>query len=153
MIEFVVDQGCKIISMKTFLKYILSGFNLNPFRKKDAQKENKRRNGYWKEFNKHGILIREGSYNEGIRIGKWKLYYDTGEIVMEESYVNGAMEGSFKSFYKNGQMLSEGQYQNNKREGSFFIYGSDGKLIKVLKFEHDMLIEEVIQDQLHSQNV
>jgi antitoxin component YwqK of YwqJK toxin-antitoxin module len=111
-------------------------------KKKKPIRENKRRNGPWREFSKNGILVQEGQYLNGVRVGKWKLYYETGELVMEENYVYGVMEGPFKSFYKNGQVLSEGYYVENKREGKFLIYDISGNLTKTMLFRADVLVEE-----------
>jgi antitoxin component YwqK of YwqJK toxin-antitoxin module len=120
-----------------------------PWLKKKAsnqKKQNLRRNGPWREFNKHGILVLEGSYKDGVRVGKWKSYYETGELVMEENYVYGVMEGPFKSYYKNGQVLSEGHYIENKREGKFCVYHISGRLTKTMIFEDDVLVEELFED-------
>jgi len=103
----------------------------------DEQKD-----GFWKEFNKQGVLISEGNFDKGLRTGKWKLYYETGELVIEENYANGKMEGTFKSFYKNGRLISEGQYRDNKREGIFKIFNDAGDLVKRMIFKNDSLIEE-----------
>ncbi|HEY8938364.1 MAG TPA: hypothetical protein VIM65_24255 [Cyclobacteriaceae bacterium] len=116
---------------------------LATFFNKVNRKTNVGKDGYWKEFNKQGILISEGEYIKGVRNGLWKLYYETGELVIEETYVNGEMDGSFKSFYKNGQLISQGYYKNSKREGNFTIFDQAGLAVKTMRFKQDMLIEEI----------
>jgi antitoxin component YwqK of YwqJK toxin-antitoxin module len=120
------------------------------FKKKtiiNKRRENVRRSGLWREFNKDGTLVQEGNYKDGVRVGKWKLYYDTGELVMEENYVFGLMEGPFKSYYKNGQLLSEGFYLENKREGKFCLYHISVRLTKTMIFKNDILVEEFFEDE------
>lgn len=109
-----------------------------------SKKVNRKRDGHWKEFSKHGVLIREGDYKDGMKTGKWKLYYDTGEIAIEETYHEGNKEGPFQSFYPSGQPISEGQYRAGKREGRFNVFDTSGKLVKTMVFREDNLIEEEV---------
>ena len=45
------------------------------------------RNGKWKEFNKHAILIAEGNYVNNRKHGLWREYYDSdGSLMIEEEY-------------------------------------------------------------------
>lgn len=101
------------------------------------------KNGRWKEFNKHGILIAVGNFHNDQKHGQWLEYYDTGELVMEENYKNGISHGRYCTYHPNGKVLSEGTYVNGKREGYFIAYDEDGKQVKSLLFSDDKLIEEL----------
>lgn len=118
------------------------------FSRKALNKVNAKKDGVWKEFNKQGVLISEGLYADNVRSGSWKFYYETGELAIEETYHAGRMEGTFKSYYKNGKMISLGQYINNKREGEFLIFNESGTVIKTMKFQEDILIDEVDKLQI-----
>lgn len=109
-----------------------------------GKKINKKRDGHWKEFSQHGILLKEGDYRDGLKTGKWKLYYDTGELAIEETYYEGKREGLFQSFYHSGQPISEGQYRDGKREGRFNVFDNSGKLVKTMLFKDDVLIDEEV---------
>lgn len=101
-------------------------------------KQNHPKNGKWKEYNKHAILIAEGNYYQDLKHGLWKQYYETGELIMEETYQKGVMHGRYASYYLNGQVMAEGQYINGSREGYFHVYDEAGKRIKSLFFMNDV---------------
>jgi antitoxin component YwqK of YwqJK toxin-antitoxin module len=102
----------------------------------------KPKNGKWKEFNKHAILISEGHYKNDLKQGIWRYYYDSGELVIEESYNNDVLQGKYSAYHINGQRMSEGYYSNGLREGYFHVYDEGGNLIKIILFLHDIVVEE-----------
>lgn len=117
-----------------FERYLgLKKKNINP---------NKTRNGKWKEFNKHAILINEGYYVDGIKNGLWRFYYDTGELIIEEHYNLGQKNGSYTSYFRSGGIMSQGQFVNNLREGAFKVYNEAGEVTKIMIFKNDVLVEE-----------
>ena len=105
-------------------------------RKKSALKE-----GKWKEFNKHAVLISEGCYVNNTKDGVWKEYYDSGELMIEETFQNGVLHGHFASYHRNGNLLSVGAYVNGSREGYFRIHDEEGVYIKSLLFSNNNLVE------------
>ncbi|MFZ1806426.1 MAG: hypothetical protein WAU36_04355 [Cyclobacteriaceae bacterium] len=118
---------------------------LNRFFNKETTKTEpiEPKNGTWKEFNKHAILISEGYYVDGIRDGLWKFYYDSGELLIEEEYDHGKKNGKYSSFFRNGKLMSNGKFSNDLRQGEFKVYNDQGRLTKVLTFKNDTLIEEL----------
>lgn len=127
-------------------KEIFDRFFTKPAREQSNQSKriNKKREGHWKEYSQHGILLREGDYRNGLKTGRWKLYYETGELAIEETYFEGKKDGPFHSYYQSGRPISEGQYENGKREGRFNIFDHSGKLVKTMVFKEDELIEEEV---------
>ena len=112
------------------------------------------KNGKYKEFNKHAILIAEGLYVNNRKHGVWRSYYDyTGSLMIEENYQNGIQHGRFVSYHPNGKLLSEGQFFNGLREGCFSIYDEEGNNIKRLLFIHDNQIEDLNEDKYISEAV
>lgn len=107
------------------------------------------KNGKWKEFNKHAVLVSEGYYLNDQKHGQWKEYYETGELLIEEYYKNGIQHGRFVSFYPNGQIFSEGQYYEGSREGCFRIYDEEGNNIKNLFFINNCQIEDIEYKSIH----
>lgn len=100
------------------------------------------RNGKWKEFNKHAILISEGVYVNDKKHGVWREYYDNnGSLMIEETYWHGVQHGRFASFHPNGQLLSEGEFQNGSREGCFKVYDENGTNIRNIVFANNEEIE------------
>jgi antitoxin component YwqK of YwqJK toxin-antitoxin module len=102
------------------------------------------KNGKWKEFNRHAVLIAEGVYVNNLKHGVWKEYYDhTGTIMIEEHYRHGVHHGRYASFHPNGQLWSEGQFNNGLREGYFRIYDEEGNNVRSLLFSKDIQIEDI----------
>ena len=50
-----------------------------------GKKKPRLKEGRWKEFNKHAILISIGNYVGDRKHGEWREYYDTGELMLEEN--------------------------------------------------------------------
>ncbi|SRR5690606_23609764 len=100
------------------------------------------RNGKWKEFNKHAVLISEGYYENGIKHGSWRQFYETGELLLEENYKNGILHGRYATYHLNGRVLSEGQYRHGKREGVFKVFDESGKLTGRLLFVDNVPLDE-----------
>ena len=106
-----------------------------------GKRKNDLKDGRWKEFNKHAVLISVGHYVQGKKQGHWKEFYDTGELMLEENYENGVVHGRFATYHPNGKLLSEGTFQHGSREGYFKVYDEDGNHIKSLLFFKNNLIE------------
>ena len=102
------------------------------------------RNGKWKEFNKHAILISEGHYVNNKKHGVWREYYDSnGSLMIEETYWHGVQHGRFASYHPNGQLLSEGEFQDGSREGCFKVYDENGTNIRNIVFLSNEEIADV----------
>lgn len=108
----------------------------------DIKRTNKSKNGKWKEFNKHAVLIAEGHYVNNAKHGLWREYYDSGELAIEQNYIHGILHGPYASYHMNGQLWSEGYHVNNQCEGTFKVYDETGLLTKLLVFENGRLTEE-----------
>jgi antitoxin component YwqK of YwqJK toxin-antitoxin module len=105
------------------------------------------KNGKWKEFNKHAILIAEGVFVNDQKHGLWREYYDTGELMIEENYDHGIQHGCFASFHQNGQVFSKGQYFHGSREGYFRVFDEEGKNIRNLLFIKNTKVEDIEEAQ------
>lgn len=105
---------------------------------------NQIKNGKWKEFNKHAVLIAEGLYVNNQKHGLWKEYYDhTGTIMIEEEFKDGVKHGIFTSYHPNGQVFSQGEFINGLREGYFRIFDEDGINVRSLLFINNAQIEDI----------
>lgn len=101
------------------------------------------KNGKWKEFNKHAILVSEGFYQHDLKHGDWRQYYESGELLIEETYERGVLHGRYACYHTNGVLLSEGQYRHGRREGYFNVFDESGKPVKRLLFVNNVMVEEV----------
>lgn len=114
---------------------------LGIFRKK--RKTTAPKNGKWKQFNKHAVLIAEGYYENDIKHGPWKQFYETGELLLEEHYERGMLHGRYATYHPNGRLFSEGTYQHGKRQGRFNVYDHEGNLVRRMVFINNQLAEDV----------
>ena len=114
---------------------------------------NAARNGKWKEFNKHAVLIAEGHFVDDRKHGLWREYYDTGELMLEEHYDHGVQHGRFASYHSNGQVWSEGNYVEGSREGQFRVYDENGRNVRNLVFINNVKIEDIELDKSMSTRV
>lgn len=105
------------------------------------------RNGKWKEFNKHAILIAEGSYLNDQKHGVWREYYDTGELMILEHYHHGVPHGPFTSFRPGEKVFSQGNYHHGSREGFFTLYDEEGKIVRKILFINNHQIEDIEQHE------
>jgi antitoxin component YwqK of YwqJK toxin-antitoxin module len=108
-----------------------------------GQKKIPPKQGKWKEFNKHAVLISVGDYMNDNKHGHWQEFYDTGELMFEEHYQHGVQHGLFSSYHRNGNLLSKGMFLWGSREGYFKVFDEGGVHIKSLLFFENKLIEEV----------
>jgi antitoxin component YwqK of YwqJK toxin-antitoxin module len=109
------------------------------------------KDGKWKEFNKHAVLVTEGFYVNNKKHGTWKQYYDhTGTILIEENFNHGVKHGQFTSYHPNGQVFSQGEYQHGLREGYFRVYDEKGNNIRNLLFIKNIEIEDITNEQAFS---
>ncbi len=99
------------------------------------------KNGKWKEFNKHAILVAEGSYVQDMKHGVWRQYYESGELIIEETYEHGVLHGRYSAYYLNGQVMAEGPYFKGKREGYFHVYDEGGEKVKSTLFVNDVEVD------------
>jgi hypothetical protein len=101
------------------------------------------KNGYYKEFNKHAVLVAEGLYINNEKHGLWREYYDqNGSLMIEENYKYGVNHGRFASFHPNGKLFSEGYFNEGSREGYFKVYDEHGRNTRVLFFVGNVLVED-----------
>ena len=114
----------------------------------NAVQRMKIKSGKWKEFNKHAVLISEGSYVNNEKHGVWREYYDhTGSIMIEETFQHGVQHGKYRSFHPNGRVWSEGEFSNGLREGYFQVFDEDGNNIRTLLFINNYQIEDIEQQK------
>lgn len=107
-----------------------------------SMKENSAKNGRWKEFNKHAVLVAEGLYVNDLKHGTWREYYDhTGTLMIEENYEHGVPHGTFTSYHPNGNVLSHGEFVNGERQGFFRVYDEEGNHLRNLYFVNNIQVE------------
>lgn len=96
-------------------------------------------NGYFKEFNKTGVLRVKSNYEDGCLSGTWIQFYDTGEKEWEVNYIDGYKEGNYVHYYKNGKVKEEGSLSDNLKEGKEKRYNEQGFLVWEGYYQKDTL--------------
>jgi antitoxin component YwqK of YwqJK toxin-antitoxin module len=95
-----------------------------------------------REFNKHGTLVAEGKFENGLQQGVWREYYDSGELAIMQCYHNGQPHGRFTSYHLNGSIWSEGTHVFGRCEGTFRVYDEEGNLIREMLYKEGELIQD-----------
>lgn len=114
---------------------------MNLLKKLFGQKK-KLKNGTWREYNKHAVMITEGQFLNDLKHGAWRYYYDTGGLAIEEHYELGKKHGTYKSFFPGGMVMSEGRYEHDLREGYFHVYDERERLVRVILYAHNVLVTD-----------
>ncbi len=92
------------------------------------------REGYFKYFNKNGVLTHEGNYIADEKTGVWKSYYASEKLYAENHYQKGEYDGSLIIYYENGNLKRKDIFTDGK-----FIsgecYSETGKKLKHFPYE------------------
>lgn len=92
-----------------------------------------------KSFHANGVLLREGTYMDGLQEGNWKEYNNMGVLVRDEQFRGGRLEGEQRYYYNTGPLKSVFTYVEGRREGEAREYHYNGKLAKLVIFHDDEL--------------
>ncbi|MDR1757867.1 MAG: hypothetical protein LBR51_02745 [Bacteroidales bacterium] len=113
--------------------------------------------GSTRTFFEDSMLKKETPYENGVPHGLEKEYDHAGMVIAVTNYYRGSMlkrefinrkdrfgykQGKWKFFWANGLLQEEGTYQNDRKNGFFKYYDTTGQFVKVLKYEHDMIVED-----------
>lgn len=108
-------------------------------------KKKKVKNGTWREYNKHAVIITEGTFLNDQKHGAWRYYYETGTLAIEEHYAHGKLQGTYKSFFPSGVLMSEGCYEQDLREGYFQVYDEQENLVRAILYARNVLVTDTPQ--------
>ncbi len=96
--------------------------------------------GYLKEYNEDGTLIKTTKYDQGVLLaegiidslareqGLWKYFFETGELKAQGKYLDGKKIEEWKYYFRNGQMEQSGSYKKDIPSGKWTWYYENGKL-------------------------
>ncbi|MCC1483788.1 hypothetical protein [Winogradskyella immobilis] len=94
----------------------------------ELKRENKYKNGYYKEFYKDGTLKVEANYLDFQFSGEWKQYNANGILEWIVNYKEGYRNGNYSQYHKNGKLKTEGVHKNDKANGKELRYNEEGVL-------------------------
>ena len=121
------------------------------------------KNGFYKNWSKNGVLIKEAYYKDGLLEGTYKEffpnhspkvisyykegkiakylieYFVNGNIAKKFKYKKGSKHGNHKIYYNNGTLKRKGKYKKNQPQGWHTFYNSEGNKIKKCKFKNGIL--------------
>jgi uncharacterized protein len=116
-----------------------------------------RKKGIWKKFHKNGKLKEEAKYKNNLLNGYLKEYNRKGQLIKATLYINGeaqlfAEELSVldikKEYHENGQVKKEGIYDvTGKEHGKFRYFDKNGKLENVELYFHGILLAKGMIDE------
>jgi len=117
---------------------------------------NKNKQGVWKYFYENDILKEEGFYVNGKKNGYFKEYDNKGALLKISKYINDEIQhdvpelSSYEirtDYYTNGTIKVVGSYKNGIPEGIRREYASDGKISNAYIFEKGKISGEGIVDE------
>jgi len=139
-----------IITLIEYKKgYVVNSENIN--RNRDGLKH-----GLWKEFYDNEQVKSEGYYSYGKRDGYFKEYDKKGNLLKIEKYKNDELihdapellNYEIKTdYYKNGRVKIVQSYKDKIPEGIRREYTQDGKISKAFIFRNGIIIGEGIVDE------
>ena len=107
--------------------------NTKPHKVFEVDKATGKMDGSYKEFDKNGTLILEGSFEDGMRNGTFKEYRKDGKIMVESTYKNDVVEGPVKAYNSEGKLVSKGEIRDGKYvHTKFFTDPRDGQKYPVV---------------------
>lgn len=114
---------------------IVRSYNHNPLTKDriltmEADIQNGKLSGNYKQYNQGGILTTEGHTKDGAPEGELRNYYETGQIYSIEHYADQDYAGLQQYFYPNGQIQSEYTVGASDETTDAKLYYPNGKVQK-----------------------
>lgn len=85
---------------------------------------NQLKEGFWRFYDKKGILASEQQYDKGVKNGPSKVFNLDGSISRESFYVNDIENGYRKTYDNQGNVLTEGQIKDGQMDGVQIWYRS-----------------------------
>ncbi len=101
-----------------------------PFKVFEVDRATGKMDGSFKQFNRMGILVKEGTYENGLKNGVFKEYSKNGSLVKECSYKKDLKNGTFKDYNENGSLVREMNYENDLKNGAFKEVLENGTLVE-----------------------
>lgn len=93
--------------------------------------------GVWREWDRDGNLIEEGSYLRGKLHGKYTGWYADGTMQVESQSRNGKSHGRFTRWWPEGHKRREGEFDNGKMTGLWRSWDPEGNLVAECIYEND----------------
>jgi hypothetical protein len=81
-----------------------------------------------KQYMSGQVLVKEVTFQNGVREGLMKSFYQTGELRQTFLYKNGLREDSAKWYYQEGQLFRSTPYKNDTIDGIQKQYYRNGRL-------------------------
>lgn len=96
--------------------------------------------GFLREFDENGKLLKSEQYDEGVKLaegvldsiareqGLWKYFYETGELRAEGKYLDAKKIEEWKYYFRNGKLEQVGSYKRDIPVGKWTWYYENEKL-------------------------
>lgn len=94
-----------------------------------------KRNGIWQTYSPEGVLLEECNYLNDKLDGVFKSYYLNGNVSLEENYVAGKTNGKSTAYYPNKNVSMTGNHHNGWRDGEWSTYDVNGKIRSTILYK------------------
>ena len=92
--------------------------------------------GEWKQWNQHGLLIKQYNKSKGVFNVKNNTWYYNGQLQVECTYKNGLEDGVKTTWYKNGKVESECVFNCGISHGEWKNYDDNGNIYMLQTFDN-----------------
>jgi len=99
--------------------------------------------GYFKELNKSGRIIKQGCFRNGLKNGIWKEWWENGSLGSVYEWDNGIKEGELINYDSYGNILNAETYKNGQLNGPALYYQEDSLIIEKI-YKKGALVREAI---------
>jgi uncharacterized protein len=89
--------------------------------------------GFGKEYDNEGVVLTLTEYRKGFIVDRLRI---------NRKDKNGWRQGKWYLFWENGNTRIEGKYKDDKKEGYFKEYTEAGDLLRISKYQNDILQPE-----------
>ena len=119
-----------------------------------------KKQGNWKTFFSSGSVKLESRYTNDKLDGYLKEYNSKGDLIRTEKWVDGVLQKNAaelvkldvrRDFFENGKVKSSGTYKQGVPEGVTRLYAEDGSLVGSKMYKSGALIGEGIYDERGNQ--
>jgi len=105
-------------------------------------------NGVYEQFDTDHILLKKGTYKNGLRRGRWQHWYTSGNIKKTVYYDSrGRLHKSHKVYSNTQQLKAHGNYRHGYKHG-VWIEGSDTFFLRkktVYRKKHNLKIKKLLK--------
>ncbi|MCQ2263675.1 MAG: hypothetical protein MJZ70_05270 [Bacteroidales bacterium] len=94
-----------------------------------------KKEGFWKKYDDKGVLLYEGTFNNGVPVGTFKYYHANGKLKSTTNFIQGTHKVHTILFDQNEKLAAEGDFVDQLKDGEWIYYSEKGTTIKTENYK------------------